>query len=291
MKWPSVIFALSMAVAGAGPTPVRVMTWNLEWFPGGKTGATKEQQDKHIVAVRETIRQIAPDIVLLQEVGSASALEEAIKPLGPEWRIVVVSRFMQGNFLSGQQIAIASKLVPESAWAEPWTLGWAGAPRGYAYASFLINGKRLATYSVHLKSNLGDPQGNTSKREDAMEQLLAHINSGGGRVAKPDGVVIAGDFNTDNPNSPGAQSPGERTFGFLKKAGFNWAFDGLDIKDRITCPGNGRYPDACFDHFFTKDLAAPPASVVKLAGSDHFPVTIDIAIPQSPAPPPAARPL
>jgi endonuclease/exonuclease/phosphatase family metal-dependent hydrolase len=280
MKLVALLLGL-LTLAGAGeptPAPVRIMTWNLQWFPGGRPGATKDDQDKHIVAVRETIRNLAPDILLLQEVGSEGALEEALRPLGPEWKVAVVSRFMQGGFLSGQQIAIASRIAPESAWSEPWATGWAGAPRGYAYASFVINGKRLAAYSVHLKSNIGDAQGNTSKREDAVEQLLAHIGAPGERVKAPDALVIAGDFNTDDPDSPGAQSPGERTFGLLKKAVFNWAFAGLDLKDRVTCPGHGRYPDACFDHFFTKGLGAPAATVAKVEGSDHLPVTVDVMV-------------
>lgn len=280
MRLVALLLGMFTVVGNGEPTPIpiRIMTWNLQWFPGGRPGATKEDQDKHIVEVRETIRNLSPDILLIQEVSSSGALEETLRPLGPEWKVAIVSRFMQGGFLSGQQIAIAAKIAPESAWSEPWATGWAGAPRGYAYASFIVGGKRLATYSVHLKSNIGDAQGNTSKREDAIEQLLAHIGTPDERVKTPDALVIAGDFNTDDPDSPGTQSPGERTFGLLKNAGFNWAFDGLQLKDRISCPGHGRYPDACFDHFFTKGLGGPAATVAKVKGSDHLPVTIDVIL-------------
>ena len=56
------------------------------------------------------------------------------------------------NFVSGQQVAIATKLPADAAWSEPWQRGWADAPRGYAYASFLVGKKRLGVYCLHLKS-------------------------------------------------------------------------------------------------------------------------------------------
>lgn len=279
--------ALALIAAFAGslgslfadaPRTIRVVTWNLQWFPGGKPGASKEVQDSHIQTVHDEIKRINPDILLLQEVGSEGALAETLKPLGDDWKIAIVSRFDQGGFRSGQQLAIAAKMPAESAWAEPWAKGWAEAPRGYAYASFRINGKRLAVYCLHLKSNLGDAVGNTSKREDATEQLLAHMGSKEQRVLPPDAIIIGGDFNTDDPDSPSAQSPGERTFQLLRKNQFTWGFEGFAFMDRVTCPRKGRYPDASFDHLWTKGLGRPLASVIKAGGSDHYPVVIDAII-------------
>ena len=259
------------------PPTLRVATWNLQWFPGGRMGAPKADQDRQIEQIRGEIRKINPDILLLQEVGSTGALEETLKPLGPEWKVAIVSHFKDGNFISGQQVAIAARIPAEAVWAESWERGWAGAPRGYAYASFLVGNKRVAVYCIHLKSNLGNPPENTSKREDAMEQLLGHVDTGRDRVPKPDAVIIGGDFNTDDPDTPAGQSPGERTFGMLRKAGLRWSFDWVDHKNRITCPGEGKYPDACFDHFFTKGLGNPIATVLPAEGSDHLPVVIKVA--------------
>ena len=259
------------------PRTLRIVTWNLQWFPGGKPGATKGVQDLHIESVREAIRKLDPDILMLQEVGSEGALAETLKPLGDSWKIAIVSRFDEGGFRSGQQLAIAAKMPSESAWAEPWKRGWAGAPRGYAYASFLIGGKRLAIYTLHLKSNLGDPATNTSKREDATAQLLTHIGSKDERLLAADAIVIGGDFNTDDPDSPAALSPGERSFQLLRKDGFSWAFEGIAHQDRITCPSKGRYPPASFDHFWTRGLGKPLASVSTIQGSDHLPVVLEIS--------------
>ena len=258
---------------------LRVVTWNLQWFPGGKVGASKEVQTQHIETVRKEIKRLNPDILLLQEVGSDGALLETLKPLGEEWQIAIVSRFNQGGFRSGQQLAIAAKIPAESAWAEEWKSGWAGAPRGYSYATFNINGKRLAVYCLHLKSNLGDAVGNTSKREDSTEQLISHLNSNEERVLPPDAIVIGGDFNTDHPDTPAALSPSEGTFPLLSKAGFKWGFAGVDHSERITCPSKGRYPPACFDHFWTKNVEEPQAKVTQAEGSDHLPVVIEIDFP------------
>lgn len=257
------------------PRPLRIVTWNLQWFPGGKLGASKELQDNHIVEVRESIRKMAPDILLLQEVGSAEALEKALKPLGDEWKVAVVSNFKQGNLPSGQQVAIAARVPADSAWSEPWAKGWADAPRGYSFASFLIGGKRLAVYAVHLKSNLGDAAANTSKREDGAEQLVKHIAEQD-KLTKFDAIIVGGDFNTDDPTQPNATSPGEKTFGTLKQSGLSWSFEGIPLADRITCPKKGKYPPACFDQIFTKGLGSPRAKVIAEQGSDHLPVAVDI---------------
>ena len=112
-----------------------------------------------------------------------------------------------------------------------------------------------------------------------MQQLLEHVKTGRERVPKPDAIVIAGDFNTDDPDTPAGQSPGERTFGMLRKDGFQWSFDGIAQPDRITCPGKGRYPDACFDQIFTRGFGKPIASVVAAKGSDHLPVVMEVSIP------------
>jgi endonuclease/exonuclease/phosphatase family metal-dependent hydrolase len=272
-----VILGLVLSGLGFAAEPVRIVTWNLQWFPGGKMGgAPKEVQDEQMRKIREEVRKMDADILILQEVASLGALEELIEPLEGDWKVAILSRFKDGNFVSGQQVGIVSRFPAEAVWAESWNRSWAGAPRGYAYASFVIRGTRVAVYGVHLKSNLGNPVENTSKREDAMEQLLGHIKTGRERVPQPDAVVVAGDLNTDDPDTAAGQSPGERSFDFLRNAGFYWTFDGIPHGSRITCPGEGRYPDACFDHVFVRGLGKPTASVVNAEGSDHFPVVVDV---------------
>jgi endonuclease/exonuclease/phosphatase family metal-dependent hydrolase len=273
----ALIMAWLVSPVIATPIAIRVVTWNLQWFPGGKN-ATRESQDRHIALVREEIRKLNPDILILQEVGSAQALDETLKPLDSHWQTVVISAFKQGGLISGQQIAIAAKIPAESAWAEPWNRGWADAPRGYAYALFPVNGKKLAIYGLHLKSNLGDAAENTSKREDAVQQLIQHVELDNNRVTKAEAIVVGGDFNTDDPDAVSSKTKGERTFDFFRKAGFSWAYEGIDFKNRITCPAKDRYPAACFDHFWTRGLSLSSAQAFQSSASDHFPVVMEIAL-------------
>lgn len=254
----------------------RVMTWNLKWFPGGKT-STQETATAHIEAFRKEVKRISPDFLILQEVATQAAIDEALKPLDSNWQTVVISNFKQGGYIAGQQIAIAAKISGDRSWVAPWEKGWANAPRGYAFAAFKINGRSLALYGLHLKSNLGNSLENTSKREDAVQQLMAHIAVEEAQSGKFDHIVIAGDFNTDDPDSPFAQAKGERTFAKLTDGGFFWTFSGVGHENRITCPGNGRYPDASFDHIFTRGLGNPISRVIKASGSDHYPVLVDIS--------------
>lgn len=49
----------------------------------------------------------------------------------------------------------------------------------------------------------------------------------------------------------------------IEEAGFFWTFEGIPLEHRITIPGGGKYPDACFDHIYTRNLGRPVASVLK----------------------------
>lgn len=272
------LFFLLFAAACLGQTPVRVVTWNLQWFPGKTPAPGKEAADAHIIEVRDSARAMKPDVLVLQEVASETAVAEAMADL-PEFKVAVVSRFKSANgFIEAQQIAICSRFPARFVSSAQWEKGWAGAPRGFAFASLDCgDGGILNIYGLHLKSNLGDAQINTAKREDAMEQLLKHQAA----TASEDSTtgtqwIICGDFNTDSIN---AAVPSERTFPLLLAAGFHWTFDGLPLDKRITCPAKGQYPAACFDHFFTLGLGKPSATPLPdFAGSDHLPVAMELPL-------------
>lgn len=258
------------------PSTVRVVCWNLEWFPGGSPRASDAEKASQMQLAREAFAEFQPDLVLTQEIRAGNHLAEALE--GVEGAgIATASRFS-----GAQQLGIASRLPCEAAWTERWKQdGFDDPPRGFAHAALrLPSGRLLLAYTVHLKSNAGgDPVSNRKKREDAARQLLAHIASELPKHRKQEeqepAVLIAGDFNTD----PAAdQFAGEKTLTMIEEAGFEWALKGLDPGDRITWPSDGRYPDATFDHVFVKGL-----KVVKIQipddydrASDHRPVIVDI---------------
>lgn len=270
LRW-LILIALILGTAN-GTEVVRLVTWNLEWFPGKKPAASQEERDKHFLEVAAVLPQFRADIIVLQEVRNDDAAQRLAKLL-PGFSVHVTSRFKDTftNTIGEQQITILSRFKADSAWSESWKRGWANAPRGYAYAKLLVAGKPLHVYGLHLKSNLGNPVENASKREDAMEQLIAHAKE----QAKPEeGVVVVGDFNTSKEQ---VSLAGDTTLKKIESAGFFWTFEGIPLEHRITIPGKGRYPDACFDHIYVRDLGKPAASVLKdTPGSDHLPVVVDL---------------
>lgn len=272
LRW--LILGLLFAAHAFGAEVVRLVTWNLEWFPGKKPAATQEERERHFQEVANALPRLRADVLVLQEVRDNETAERLARLL-PGFHVHVTSRFKDPftRSVGEQQITILSRLPADGAWAEAWTRGWANAPRGYAYARLMIAGHPLHVYGLHLKSNLGNPVGNTSKREDAMEQLLGHIRDEA-RPGEP--VVVAGDFNTSKEQ---VNLAADTTLIKIEKAGFFWSFSGIPLEDRITVPGKGRYPDACFDHIYVRSLGKPVALVLRdLPGSDHLPVIVDLQI-------------
>lgn len=273
MRW-LILSALLLCCPAFGGEIVRLVTWNLEWFPGKKPVATQQQRDAHFLEVAAVLPQFRADVIVLQEVRNGEVAEQLAKLL-PGFQMHVTSSFKDAftKTTGEQQIAILSRYPADAAWAEPWKRGWANAPRGYAYAKLMIGSKPLHVYGLHLKSNLGDPVENTSKREDAMEQLVAHVQT---QAKKTEPVAVVGDFNTSKEQ---VNLASDTTLAKIEKAGFFWTFEGIPLAHRITIPGKGRYPDACFDHIYVRGAGRPAAQVLtNTPGSDHFPVVVDLVI-------------
>ena len=64
------VFALSCCITAFAESPkVRVTTWNLEWFPNGSPKELAvDAQNVRIAAAAAVLRQLDPNILLLQEV-------------------------------------------------------------------------------------------------------------------------------------------------------------------------------------------------------------------------------
>jgi endonuclease/exonuclease/phosphatase family metal-dependent hydrolase len=183
-----------------------------------------------------------------------------------------------------QQVAILAKFPAQAAWAEHWkSAEGIDPPRGFAFAWFKIAGADVGIYSVHLKSNLirrGDKAKETTKnirkREIATAQLLDHArNTIATAMPMVKCIIIGGDFNTSLDQAEFAR---ERTLGDLTGAGFVKVMSHLSPADRVTHPGNGRYPDATFDYLFAFGAAPARPQIVRSAVSDHFPVTCSFSV-------------
>jgi endonuclease/exonuclease/phosphatase (EEP) superfamily protein YafD len=175
--------------------------------------------------------------------------------------------------------SILSKYQAQAAWAEPWkSMNGVDPPTGFAFAWFKIGDEDIGVYSLHLKSNLithGDRKAETTKnvrkREVAIAQLLTHIHEVVGTTMPTiKGVVIGGDFNTNNDQ---AMFSAERTLDSLTSAGYQNGFEGLPLSERVTHPGTHGFPDATFDFIFAKGLTALQPTITAADASDHWPVT------------------
>jgi hypothetical protein len=74
---------------------IKVTTWNLNWFPNGSMRTIPiDQQQERIRNVAKVIKQIDPDILLLQEVSGYDACTALIAAIGPDsYQVDVCSVF------------------------------------------------------------------------------------------------------------------------------------------------------------------------------------------------------
>ena len=278
-----IIFCLLFTTFNSICGELSVCTWNLEWFPSGssKGFASKEIESKRISLVAETLRQLNSDIIIVQEIRDRKACEDLVEELKPNtYTISVCTQFKEGfgGAVGLQQVAILSKIPATASWAENWnTVSISDPPRGFAFASYRIGTNDIGVYGIHLKSNLtrGDidrgRQLNILKRELAAEKIMRHINeSPFNKTNQLEVVIVGGDFNTTLDQNEFAS---ERTLTIFRDNQFESGYESLDLKQRTTIPGKGKYPDATFDYLFVrpKSISSKP-TITPVSVSDHYPV-------------------
>lgn len=278
----SAAFAPASAALGSGSALLRVAFWNIKWFPGGRPNAYRGEEVRQTKAVHADITKLAADVIGVEEVRDWDSIALAVQPL-PGFKVDVCSNFpaREGQAVS-QQVGIASRLQPMSAWAEEWKAGGAiKPPRGFAFAAYELAPRQiLMFYAVHLKSNRGELVENVAIREESTRQLIAHMKDMEAVYGKLGTLtwVVGGDFNTA-PDDPRFQA--EKSTKTLRQNGLLWCWEGTPLDERITMPPDARFPAACFDHIFylgatLKKAEALPTSDVS---SDHSAIRADLVLP------------
>lgn len=264
---------------------IRVVSWNVEWFPGKSPDATDAVMQTHAKLVHGELKRIRPDVFLGQEMRDWQSFAE-LASVVPGMRPVVVSAF--ANEDSGeywrQQLGIATSLEVEAAWSEPWKPSEAQPPRGFSCAAVRVPGgtKLILFYSIHLKSNRSKSEeeaiANYRSREESVRQLIDHVIQMESLKFKNQiaGVVIGGDFNTNEDGQFG-----DKVMKLMEDAGFHTTWEGMEKPQRLTWRGNDRFEPTTFDHIFTRGLGAPKAKLLEVSDdtSDHWPVEVEISIP------------
>lgn len=267
--------------------PLRTVTWNMEWFPGGRPGASEKEQVEQTNGAREILGKLAPQILLAQELTDEKAFAKLIGEF-PDMKVDVFSNFLDPH--SGktgpQQCAIASSLKAHSAWFEEFapTENLPSLRRGFAFAALEHpEGGLIMLYSVHLKSNGGSdtPEGEqnvANTRAESVRQLVAHKAAMEKKFAGEEivGWLIGGDFNTNNDG----QFPKCTVVKDLEAAGFYNTWDKTPKAERLTWrnhPDDTRFKPTTFDYLMTsgfKKTQAKNYPDVPIEISDHTAVML-----------------
>ncbi len=272
----------SSARSTSSSREITVAFWNIQWFPGGRPAASHGEQTRQIDSVHTDIAQLHADIIGMEEVRDFKQAGVAVQPLAG-FKVDVCANFppREGQ-AEAQEVAIASRLQPLSAWAEQWKPNGAMTPpRGFAFAAYEITPRELLfVYCVHLKSNRGIDIENVAIRQESMRQLRAHIDAMRAAYEKLGHIacIVGGDFNTSPDDKRFAA---EKTLRDLMSSGFAWALQNLSPTARETLPAGSGFPAANFDHIFYRGAKLRNASIANTSprSSDHRPVvaTFDLA--------------
>lgn len=259
------------------PPSITATFWNVQWFPGRRPNASRWEEDRQVRAVHRDLASLNSDLVALEEVRNFEQAALAVKPL-PGFKVDVCSNFpAREGQVEAQQVAITSRLQPLAAWAESWKPRSALLPpRGFAFAAYQIAPRQvLLVYALHLKSNRGEIHEDMRIREESMQQLLAHTKAMKEAYEKLGALtwMVGGDFNTA-PDDP--RFGREKTVPALLAQDFQWAWEGIPFKSRITVPADERYPAASFDQIFYRGATLARAWLVSTSpqSSDHRAVSV-----------------
>jgi endonuclease/exonuclease/phosphatase (EEP) superfamily protein YafD len=261
---------------------VTVAFWNIQWFPGRRPNATRGEELRQINAVHNDIAQLNADIIGMEEVRDFARAEVAIAPLRG-FKVDVCANFSPREGQNEtQQVAIASRLQPLSAWAEEWKpAGAMMPPRGFAFAAYQFAPRQLVlVYAVHLKSNRGDIRENIPIRQESVRQLRAHMNAMESAYGKLGTItwIAGGDFNTSLDDQ---RFGAETTLRTLMSNGFAWTWQNVPIRSRTTLPPDRDFPAACFDHIFYRGATLRKAWLANTTSqsSDHRAIATTLDLP------------
>ena len=269
------LFSAGQTSLGVGHPTITVAFWNIQWFPGGHPDPSPNDELRQIGFVHADMARIDPDVLGMEEIRDFKSAALAVRPLRG-FKVDVCANFpAREGQNEAQEVAIASRLQPLSAWAEQWKPNGALVPpRGFAFAAYQISPDRLLlVYTVHLKSNLGAIEENMAMREESMRQLRSHMAAMQAAYAKLGTItwVVGGDCNTSLDDK---KFSAETTLRSLIDQGFIWCWSNISPRTRITLPAGKGFPSACFDHIFVRGATLRKARVVHSSplSSDHRPI-------------------
>lgn len=287
MKPPSPLTLVAAALClllstGLYAEPLKAVSWNIEWFPGGRPNANEEEQTAQTKLVADKLAEIQPDIFLAQEITGEIAFAQLVSAMPGKLTLHVSSRFLdhESGRPGPQQCGIASNLKADSAFFEEFkpTENLPNLRRGFAFAALEHpEGGLIMVYSVHLKSNRGSetPEGEAdvaNTRIESVRQILAHKTEMEKRYEgrKIMGWLIGGDFNSNHDG----QFPKCTAVADLVKVGFKNTWDATPKEQRLTWhnhPNEKRFKPTTFDYMMIMGFKETQAKTIPVSreASDH----------------------
>ncbi|MFT4902276.1 MAG: endonuclease/exonuclease/phosphatase family metal-dependent hydrolase [Lentimonas sp.] len=212
-RYPILFVSLCLIWTLGAAETLRVATYNLEnyllmdrqvdgaWRPD----YPKPESEKQIV--REVIRSAAPDVLLVQEIGSAALLEELRLDLAAEGLVYPHAVHLVAMD-TVRQVGLLSRIAPREVVRHTdldfkYHQARTGVRRGLLEVGFdSASGERFSVFGVHLKSRWTvderDPESQKLRigEAEACRNRVIERTLERGQLS----YMIAGDFN-DHPNS------------------------------------------------------------------------------------------
>jgi endonuclease/exonuclease/phosphatase family metal-dependent hydrolase len=284
--------AFSAALAGPpAPTPASqalqtVLSGNYAHAPGVRTHAAilnwNIERGEHLNDIKEQIRQIKPDLCIFQEVDLGARRthgEDVAKELAETFSMnyVFAPEFQElgqgtaedpayhGQALLTTLPVRASRMIRfqhQSGFWKPRKLLMSSVPllqrreggRVALVAELDNGGKPLVVYNLHLES-----KGTGELRLQQMEEVLDDAQQYPAQTP----IIIAGDFNSFSAHSS--------LMPRLRQAGFRSAFGDRRIRTHVIV--------GALDWVFVRgSIECENGQVLRVHGSDHFPIRVDVRL-------------
>jgi endonuclease/exonuclease/phosphatase family metal-dependent hydrolase len=277
------LLAPATYTAGAETDTLRIASWNIRNYllqnrwEHGRFRFDYPKPEREKAQLRRLLLQVRPDVLLLQEIGSAALLDEladdlAASGLDYPHRHVGVAPDARGG------LGLLARIPPrEVLFLDP--VGSAGAARirrGVQEAVFALEGARLRVFNVHLKSRYTSDPADPESRAFRTAELAALEALLGARLAlrkEAESLLVAGDFNTPFDDAMlGALARDWAPVRVVDAAGEDWTYwhQRSDSRERI----DGFWqPRAAPAHCFGVGLF--PLAADRPGGSDHRMVVVD----------------
>ena len=184
---------------------VRVCSWNVRNYSvagrrinGKYVQAPKpEVEKKHL---REVIRKINPDVLLIQEMGDVGFLQELQSDLAREKLVYPYSALTRYDAPS--RLAILSKIKPTQIYdccnvKFTFRKDNRYSPRGTLGFAFDTNGVRWYAFAIHLKSAQGARKSDEKFTPFRIAEMKAIDERIVREIGKSQPVIMCGDFNQE----------------------------------------------------------------------------------------------